>query len=41
MAIHSFWKMWTEARTEVKALRVFEQFRLNLDREVLDRNIEP
>jgi hypothetical protein len=33
--------MWTEARTEVKALRVFERFRLNLDREVPDRSIEP
>ena len=41
MAIRSFWKMWTEAKSEEKALRVFERVRGNLGREALDRGVEP
>jgi hypothetical protein len=41
MAIRSYWKMWTEAKSEEKALRVFERVRRNLGREALDRTVEP
>ncbi|WP_165248253.1 hypothetical protein [Paludisphaera soli] len=41
MAVRSFWKIWTDARSEAKTLRLFEQVRRNLDREALDRSIEP
>ena len=41
MAIRSFWKIWTEAKSEEKALRVSERVRCNLGREVLDRSVEP
>jgi hypothetical protein len=33
--------MWTEAKSEEKALRVFERVRHNLGREALDRSVEP
>lgn len=39
--MHSIWKMWTEARTEAKALRVFERARQAIGREATDRHIEP
>jgi hypothetical protein len=41
MAIRSYWKMWTEAKSEEKVLRVFERVRRNLGREALDLSIEP
>jgi hypothetical protein len=41
MAIRSYWKMWTEAKSEEKVLRVFERVRRNLGREALDRSVEP
>src|SRR3954453_5119780 len=41
MAIRSFRKMWTEAKSEEKALRVFERVRRTLGREALDRSVEP
>jgi hypothetical protein len=39
--MRSLWKVWTDARTEVKALRVFERFARNLGGEPLDRRLEP
>lgn len=41
MAIRSYWKMWTEAKSQEKALRVFERVRGRLDREALDRTVDP
>ena len=41
MATRPFWKMWTEAKSEEKALRVFERFRRNLGREARDWSVEP
>jgi hypothetical protein len=41
MAMRSLWKVWTEARSEDKALRVFERVRRILGREALDRTVEP
>ncbi len=41
MAIRSFWRMWTEAKSEEKALRGFELVRGKLGREALDQSVEP
>jgi hypothetical protein len=41
MTMRSLWKFWTDARTEAKALRVFERVQRALGREVLDLCVEP
>jgi hypothetical protein len=41
MAMRSLWKIWVEAKSEDKALRVSERVRGLLGREAVDQDIEP
>lgn len=41
MSMRSLWKAWIEAKSEEKALRVFDDLRQALGREVLDPRLEP
>jgi hypothetical protein len=41
MAMRSLWKIWVEAKSEEKALRVSERVRHLLGREAVDQDIEP
>lgn len=41
MTIRSLWKLWVEAKSEDKALRLFERVRHVLGREAVDQGVEP
>jgi hypothetical protein len=41
ITMRSLWKIWVEAKSEEKALRVSERVRRTLGRDVVDQSIEP
>jgi hypothetical protein len=41
MTMRSLWRIWVEAKSEDKALRMFERVRRILDRDAVDQSVEP